>query len=286
MDSTPKMDSAKGEDKEIMTVIGPKDLTHIVVKGKRTKRQRPQSPIPPNFTITTDYINNINSSPANSAHEFADTTTEEDEDTAKCLILLSQGPSPDSPNNIINYNINHEEDHLVGTYKFTSKKYIETSTTGNGKAGIYVYECKTCNRTFPSFQVLGGYRASHKKPKAAANPEDRKRPLSDEEEPPQQFKHSNCINNNNISSGLSLHLSNRPALYTNTNTNHNNNNIKSSSKVHECAIGTDLHTHTHTHIYIYNLYFQIHSINEDEQSSNQNLTSKQINSEINNSQII
>ncbi|KAM7526851.1 hypothetical protein LguiA_016753 [Lonicera macranthoides] len=213
------MDSAK----EIMTVIGPKDLAHIV-KGKRTKRQRPQSPIP-NFTITTDYINNINSSPANSAHEFADTTTEEDQDTAKCLLLLSQGPSPDSPN-IINYNINHDDD-LVGTYKFTSKKYIETSTTGNGKAGIYVYECKTCNRTFPSFQALGGHRASHKKPKAT-NPEDRKRPLSDEEEPP-QFKH-----NNYISSGLSLQLSNRPLLYTNTN--NNNNNIKSSSKVHECAI--------------------------------------------------
>lgn len=229
MDSTPKMDSAKEEDKEILTVIGPKDLTHIV-KGKRTKRQRPQSPIP-NFTITSDYINNINSSPA---HEFADTTTEEDQDTAKCLILLSQGPSPDSPN-IVNYNINHEEDHLVGTYKFTSKKYIETSTTGNGKAGIYVYECKTCNRTFPSFQALGGHRASHKKPKAATNPEDRKRPfmaLSDEEEPP-QFKHSNYINNSNISSGLSLQLSNRPAMYTNTN---NKNNIKSSSKVHECAI--------------------------------------------------
>ncbi|KAI4300154.1 hypothetical protein L6164_033563 [Bauhinia variegata] len=28
-----------------------------------------------------------------------------------------------------------------------------------------VFECKTCNRKFSSFQALGGHRASHKKPK-------------------------------------------------------------------------------------------------------------------------
>ncbi|CAL9763216.1 unnamed protein product [Musa acuminata subsp. burmannicoides] len=30
-----------------------------------------------------------------------------------------------------------------------------------------VFECKTCSRQFPSFQALGGHRASHKKPKLA-----------------------------------------------------------------------------------------------------------------------
>ncbi|KAL2896959.1 Zinc finger protein ZAT8 [Bienertia sinuspersici] len=34
-----------------------------------------------------------------------------------------------------------------------------------------VYECKTCNRQFPSFQALGGHRASHKKPKLSADPD-------------------------------------------------------------------------------------------------------------------
>ncbi|XP_062180583.1 zinc finger protein ZAT12-like [Phragmites australis] len=28
-----------------------------------------------------------------------------------------------------------------------------------------VFVCKTCNRSFPSFQALGGHRASHKKPR-------------------------------------------------------------------------------------------------------------------------
>ncbi|XP_078180995.1 uncharacterized protein LOC144574802 [Carex rostrata] len=28
-----------------------------------------------------------------------------------------------------------------------------------------MFECKTCNRQFPSFQALGGHRASHRKPR-------------------------------------------------------------------------------------------------------------------------
>jgi hypothetical protein len=34
-----------------------------------------------------------------------------------------------------------------------------------GRAPERLFVCKTCNRTFPSFQALGGHRASHKKPR-------------------------------------------------------------------------------------------------------------------------
>lgn len=57
---------------------------------------------------------------------------------ANCLMLLSQGRNFDS--------------------------IITTTTTGTSP-NHRVFECKTCNRQFPSFQALGGHRASHKKPK-------------------------------------------------------------------------------------------------------------------------
>lgn len=42
----------------------------------------------------------------------------------------------------------------------------------NNSTTTRVFECKTCNRQFPSFQALGGHRASHKKPKLMSQHED------------------------------------------------------------------------------------------------------------------
>ncbi|KAJ7975000.1 zinc finger protein ZAT5 [Quillaja saponaria] len=213
-----------------------KEQTHIV-KGKRTKRQRPQSPIP--FSITAhsssgdgdnnygeklykDENYNSNSSPTTCSNEFHD-SKDEDEDLANCLILLAQGQSRESPKQVEEHNV------PMNYNKFNSRKFMETTASRSGKAGYYVYACKTCNRTFPSFQALGGHRASHKKPKGAvamaAMVDHVKKQfllLSDEEE--SQFKNTHNRNNNGYP--LSLQLTSRGNLY-------NNNN---RAKVHECSV--------------------------------------------------
>ncbi|GMI86215.1 hypothetical protein like AT5G04390 [Hibiscus trionum] len=138
--------------------MGSKDHMDIV-KGKRTKRSRPLSPIPfANSTYNEDDQGGFEDvemknctqylSPSSSS-DYQDNTTEEEEDLANCLILLAQGRS-------------RESDNLRGRDRPNIGVSNET-----GKARCFVYECKTCNRTFPSFQALGGHRASHKKPKLA-----------------------------------------------------------------------------------------------------------------------
>lgn len=61
---------------------------------------------------------------------------EEDQDMANCLIMLAQSGRFEKPE-------------------------IKVE-----KPEFHVYECKSCNRSFSSFQALGGHRASHKKHKS------------------------------------------------------------------------------------------------------------------------
>jgi len=140
------------------------------VKRKRTKRPRHHPP-------------------ASSASSSESTTTEE-EDMAHCLILLAQGaaggsgsgvavdskpsPSPSPSPTAAQQQAPQPSPPAaappppVKSERYTSRKYTEAATTVDGvKAGFYVYECKTCNKCFPTFQALGGHRASHKKPRLA-----------------------------------------------------------------------------------------------------------------------
>lgn len=234
-----------------------------IVKGKRTKRQRPQSPVPFVVNGTIHDNTNLSSSPAvSSAEEFFD-STEEDEDMANCLILLAQcqstRESPPKPKPA-HYDV-HEQEEIAqlqinnnvnnSGMKFNSRRFLEApgTGTGTGKGGCYVYECKTCNRTFPSFQALGGHRASHKKPKAMLMNDDRLSLKSQhQQQQQQQFLVSKSDdeeeggNFRNVSS-LSLQLSNNNRGHNNNNNssfysgNINNGVVKgNSSKVHECSI--------------------------------------------------
>ncbi|KAD3337555.1 hypothetical protein E3N88_33075 [Mikania micrantha] len=127
------------------------DSRNMIIKGKRTKRPRPSSPLSLTMastssttTTTTTTITVSEDGDAENPNHTINTTTDssieftkliqendgEEEDMANCLILLAQSQSSHPPH----------------------------------KSGLYVYECKTCNRGFSSFQALGGHRASHKKP--------------------------------------------------------------------------------------------------------------------------
>ncbi|CAL9782630.1 unnamed protein product [Musa acuminata subsp. burmannicoides] len=138
------------------------ELVQALVKGKRTKRPRSQPPPP--VVVAAD------ASSASSAEAASGIVTEEEEDMASCLILLAQGRALDARPPRDQARKDDAAGRGGGAEKFTSRRFAEAATTTNGKAGFYVYECKTCNKCFPSFQALGGHRTSHKKPKLAPPP--------------------------------------------------------------------------------------------------------------------
>jgi hypothetical protein len=45
----------------------------------------------------------------------------------------------------------------------------ETKVTSKGESSKRKFECVTCNRIFPSYQALGGHRASHKRTKGCGS---------------------------------------------------------------------------------------------------------------------
>ncbi|KAL1209552.1 Zinc finger protein ZAT5 [Cardamine amara subsp. amara] len=183
------------------------DQTQII-KGKRTKRQRSLS----TFVVATTVTSTSSSAGGgggggravsdeyNSAVSSPVTTdcTEEEEDMAICLIMLARGtvlPSPDLKN---------------------SRKTHQKISSEN--SSFYLYECKTCNRTFSSFQALGGHRASHKKPRTSADEKTRS-PLMQ----PKSSASEEGQNSHFKVSGSAL-------------ASQASNIISKANKVHECSI--------------------------------------------------
>ncbi|GAV69944.1 zf-C2H2_6 domain-containing protein [Cephalotus follicularis] len=193
--------------------------TQMIIRRKRTKRPRSSSPFGLAMTsssssgcggggasggereVVEDY--GSTSSPTTSGEIYE--STEEEEDMANCLIMLAQGEGPKK--------LNHNEK----IDKSSARKFSNmANSTSTNKAGFFVYECKTCNRSFPSFQALGGHRASHKKPKASI--EEKKSQVITLKEVFEDGKF------NTNSPPLALQLSNNKVSHVN------------KGKIHECSI--------------------------------------------------
>ncbi|XP_076949970.1 zinc finger protein ZAT5-like [Bidens hawaiensis] len=175
----------------------------MIIKGKRTKRPRPSSPISltmastSSTTTTTttedgDHTQNPNNNTfhtMNGSIEFTKIHQENDEeDMANCLILLAHSQSSPPP---------PPQAGAVDVARISE---------------LHIYECKTCNREFPSFQALGGHRASHKKPSK-----------------PNMLKQDLHINHGSIE--LSLQIGSNQMDHC----NNPSGSIK-VAKVHECSI--------------------------------------------------
>ncbi|XP_027367588.1 zinc finger protein ZAT5-like [Abrus precatorius] len=189
------------------------DHTQMIIKGKRTKRQRAPSPLRLAMPSTPCSVGGSSTSTSiglDSATTSPTTTielrerTEEEEDMANCLILLAQG--------------NH---HVAAP---TPQRH---NNNNNNKSSLLLYQCKTCNRCFPSFQALGGHRASYKKPKQNGSFTEEKQAVTSFVK--EEVDHCDPT----TSTTLSLQISNRVNLCS-SNTATTSSTTK--SKVHECSI--------------------------------------------------
>ncbi|KAF3627689.1 hypothetical protein BC332_17019 [Capsicum chinense] len=165
------------------------------------------------------------SSPTTSTTQIStSSTSEEDEDMANCLILLAQSGRCEK------LQVETTERKMV---KISSRKFAEMATTSTGsKAGFYVYECKTCNRTFPSFQALGGHRTSHKKIKTVT--EDKKSTADSNSQLQQGHHHQQQLLHQHEEK--SSRIITPSVNYSTGNSNSVANLINIKPKIHECSI--------------------------------------------------
>ncbi|XP_057756909.1 zinc finger protein ZAT12-like [Arachis stenosperma] len=146
---------------------------------------------------------------------------------ANCLMLLSRG-----------------SDQFKATYSSSfSSNYNNNNDNNNNR----VFECKTCNRQFPSFQALGGHRASHKKPRLMDDDHGGNNKMEEqhqlEAQKPKTHECSICGLEFAIGQALGGHMRRHRATSSNLNHHngrlllHNNNNNNNNSSTMSSSSG-------------------------------------------------
>ncbi|KAG2570593.1 zinc finger protein ZAT5-like [Panicum virgatum] len=144
----------------------------VLVKGKRSKRQRVHAPPVVLSSAAPEWSSSAASAATAPAEEESGTSrsdeaassagclTEEDEDMALCLMLLARGVPAAAK----------DDEGVVVAVAAKEARFRSRRPADGAAAGEYVYQCKTCDKCFPSFQALGGHRTSHKKPRLLPPP--------------------------------------------------------------------------------------------------------------------
>ncbi|KAJ8537743.1 hypothetical protein K7X08_014283 [Anisodus acutangulus] len=186
------------------------DHLNMVIKRRRTKRPRPPSPLA--LGITTSSCSTMEG--ANSDGDGGDSSSGELVD-GQVANSSSRSNKCGGIDQIVK-NTNQEEENMVNCLILIAQGHNYQKSSQSPL--LDVYQCKTCNRSFPSFQALGGHRASHKKPKTL---EDIKISKSIDH---QQVENHLKLNDDNHVTTLSLQIPN------------NKNKNKDKNRVHECSI--------------------------------------------------
>ncbi|XP_027935559.1 zinc finger protein ZAT11-like [Vigna unguiculata] len=110
--------------------------------------------------------------------------------------------------------------------EFENRNYL------NYSSGHRVFECKTCKRQFPSFQALGGHRASHKKPRLTMGESEHSHVLDASPPKPKTHECSICGLEFAIGQALGGHMRRHR---TSSSSSSSNGNMNNATTVHKTS---------------------------------------------------